>query len=148
MPALEQSTFRAKPVAGHTTAAWIKLIWLGVIAASAGLIAMRRALGCSPDDVVWGVACSFRLAGVLLLLVDFFSLWILLWFAARYDGTRSDQAPRSLVTAPHALLKAAARASRKRSTPHRWKHRIGFWAFVAMVIEFTYLVYWSHIASV
>lgn len=137
-----------RPSAGHTAAAWFKLAWLGIVASGAGFIAFRRAFGCFGEDGLWGYACSFRMAGLTLLIVDFLSLWTLLWFAAGYDTDPSEADKSSMIRRPHVMLMAAARASRQRSTPHRWKHRIGFWIFVAMVGGFAYLVYGSHIASV
>ena len=119
---------------------------LAAIVVISCFIALRRSLGCSPDDGWWGALCSYRIAGLAMLLTDAISLWILLWFAAEYDPQSTDHKRPSL-RQPRLMLMAAARASGQATTPHRWKHRIGFWAFVLMLLAFVYLVYFAPVAS-
>jgi hypothetical protein len=122
------------------------MFWIVVVLAFAMFVSLFRATGCDPSAEVTGYFCSFRVLGLVLMLIDSALLWTLLWCAAHYDPERPAGETPTLLAWPHRRLAEAARASRDPKTPHRWKHRIGFWAFIAMTVLFVWLVYFGHVA--
>lgn len=134
-----------RPTRTHSAVAYGKLLWFVVIAALLAWALILRTLQCgSHTGHDWFIdhVCSFRGLGSLVLVIDFVLLAAMVWFTAQYDP--EDGKSSLSMRKPAAMFMASTRAVRRKSTPHRHKHRFSFWMFVLLMVAFTYLVLFSH----
>lgn len=139
---------RPSPTRVHTGLAWGLIAWLVVMMGLLAWALMLRVLQCgSHRELGWLLdhVCSFRGLGSFVLACDAVLMAALIWHTAQYDpfSLMPLQEPARGWRKPPALFMASVRALRVEHTPHRLKHRVSFWALLALVLAFSYVVLFS-----